>query len=148
MPLVHQCSSGGSSSTTLTIVSDGFSWFLCFFCDWVCFCVEFVFGLFFYDGFCVITVCQVSWIYECLGFCMYFSMYASARMTAIFSGFGCFSVSGYSSELVHVYFGVVPLFWVWVSSLGFLSCVFGLLVLGGACVRMCARGPLSSLCNR
>ena len=129
-------------------MSDGFSWVLCLLVIWVWFCFEFVFGLFFYDGFCVIALCQVSWIYERLSFCMYFSMYASARMTAIFSGFGCFGVSGCSSELVHVYFGVVPLFWVWVSSLGFLSCVFGLLVLRGACVRMCARGPVNSLCNR
>src|SRR6184192_4396730 len=129
-------------------VSDGFLWFLGFFYDWVWFCFEYVFELFFHDEFCVITLCWVSWIYERLGFIMYFSMYASARMTAIFSGFGYFGVSGCSSELVCVYFGFVPLFWVWVSSLGFLSCVFGLLVLGGACVHMCARGPVSSLCNR
>src|SRR6184192_572573 len=87
------------------VVSDGFSWFLWLLVIWVWFCFGYVVGLFFYVGFCVIILCQISLTYGCLSFSMYFSMYASARMTAIFSGFGCFGVSGCSSELVHVYFG-------------------------------------------
>src|SRR4051812_45921961 len=67
------------------VVSDGFSWFLRLLVIWVWFCFEYVVGLFFYVRFCVIALCRVSWIYEYLSFSMYFSMYASARMTAIFS---------------------------------------------------------------